>query len=224
LIGGKSMIQRVYEQSSKAKLLSKVIVATDDQRIFDHVQGFGGIAVMTQNTHQSGTDRCAEVLKNEKEEWDVVVNIQGDEPFIFPEQIDTAAQCFNDATVQIATLVKEIKDLETLLNPNIPKVVFNSDKKALYFSRAAIPFNRGAGKHSWLLAHTYYKHIGLYAYRTDTLKAIAGLPVSVLEQAEALEQLRWIENGYSINVAITKYESLAIDTPADLERVDLKLI
>lgn len=223
-IGGKSMIQRVYEQSSKARQLSKVVVATDDERIFDHVIGFGGLAIMTLNTHQSGTDRCAEVLQKEREAWDVVVNIQGDEPFIFPEQIDTAALCFKDASVQIATLVKEIKDLETLLNPNIPKVVFNAHKKALYFSRAAIPYNRGAGKHSWLLAHTYFKHIGLYAYRATILKELAGLPVSVLEQVEALEQLRWIEHGYPITVAITKYESLAIDTPADLERVDIKLL
>jgi 3-deoxy-manno-octulosonate cytidylyltransferase (CMP-KDO synthetase) len=223
-IGGKTMIQRVYEQAKKSKLLSKVIVATDDQRIFEHVIGFGGLALMTKEKHQSGTDRCAEVLSLEKESWDVVINIQGDEPFIDPTQIDLLAECFGNEKVKIATLVKEITDTNTLQNPNIPKVVFNKDYQALYFSRAAIPFNRNVNEHEWLQFHKYYKHIGLYAYRATILDELALLPISMLEKAEALEQLRWLENGYAINVAITSLETIAIDTPSDLEAVKIKYL
>ncbi len=215
-IAGKSMIQRVYEQATKSKVLSKVVVATDDARIYDHVKNFGGAVVMTDSAHQSGTDRCAEVIAKEDELWDVAINIQGDEPFIYPEQIDSVADCFTDDTIQIATLVKEIKNQHELLNVNMPKVIFNNRKQAIYFSRSPIPYNRNLPVEEWLKNYTYYKHIGIYAYRTAVLKQLTKLPISGLEKTEALEQLRWIENGYSINVEVTNYESTAVDTPEDL--------
>lgn len=220
-IAGKSMIQRVYEQASKSKALSKVVVATDDERIFNHVKDFGGAVVMTSATHQSGTDRCAEVIAQENSPWEIAINIQGDEPFIHPEQIDAVAGCFTDPTVQIATLIKEITTTDELLNINSPKVIFNHRKQAIYFSRTPIPFNRNAAAGEWLKNHTYYKHIGIYAYRTAVLKELTKLPVSALEKAEALEQLRWIENGYVINVEITQFESTAVDIPEDLLKLPL---
>jgi 3-deoxy-manno-octulosonate cytidylyltransferase (CMP-KDO synthetase) len=219
-IDGKSMIQRVYDQALKAKALTKVIVATDDDRIFNHVQEFGGSVVMTGKDHQSGTDRCAEVVQTMTDKYDVAINIQGDEPFIFPEQIDTLAKCFSSDQVQIATLVKKINDVATLENTNIPKVVFNKQNQALYFSRAAIPFNRNfMGSSVWLKEYNYFKHIGIYGFRTKILKELSLLPVSGLEQTESLEQLRWLENGYSIHVAVTEFESIAIDSPSDLDRL-----
>ncbi len=221
-INGKSMIRRVYEQALKSKALSKVIVATDDERIFKHVKDFGGYAVMTAATHQSGTDRCAEVILNETENWDIAINIQGDEPFIFPEQIDAVAACFSDDAIQIATLVKKIENGSELLNPNTPKVVFNTNKQAIYFSRHPIPYNRNAAAGDWLNSQAYYKHIGIYAYRASVLQNLTKLPVSQLEKTEALEQLRWIENGFKIQVEITTFESVAIDTPEDLLKLDLK--
>ena len=217
-IHGKSMIQRVYEQAKKSVQLNQVIVATDDQRILDHVIGFGGLAVLTSNNHTSGTDRCAEVsLKHQ--EFNIIVNIQGDEPFIDPEQIDELCQCFSNDKTQLATLVKKIADVEELQNPNTPKVIFNKNLEAIYFSRTPIPFIRGSAVHEWLKSHTYYKHIGIYGYRSHTLWEITQIPVSSLEQAESLEQLRWIENGYHIQLAITDKESQAIDTPEDLQKV-----
>ena len=216
-IGGKSMIQRVYEQAAKSKLLSEVIVATDDQRIFDHVSGFGGTVQMTSALHQSGTDRCAEVALAYPE-TDVFINIQGDEPFIDPQQIDLLCQCFADAGVNLATLVKQIKTDSELASANTPKVILNTNNEAIYFSRTAIPFLRDHPAKDWLKHRTYYKHIGIYGYRRDVLAIITKLPVSSLETSEALEQLRWIENGYQIKVAVTDIESIAIDTPADLGR------
>ena len=217
-IHGKSMIQRVYEQAKKSVQLNQVIVATDDQRILDHVIGFGGLAVLTSNNHTSGTDRCAEVsLKHQ--EFNLIVNIQGDEPFIDPEQIDELCQCFSNDKTQLATLVKKIADVEELQNPNTPKVIFNKNLEAIYFSRTPIPFIRGSAMHEWLKSHTYYKHIGIYGYRSHTLLEITQIPVSSLEKAESLEQLRWIENGYRIQLAITDKESQAIDTPEDLQKV-----
>ncbi|MDP3469904.1 MAG: 3-deoxy-manno-octulosonate cytidylyltransferase [Daejeonella sp.] len=221
-IAGKSMIQRVYEQCLKSSSLNKVIVATDDQRIADHVKLFGGNVALTSNKHQSGTDRCAEVAINYPE-FDVLVNIQGDEPMIDPHQIDLLCKCFENPETLIATLVKKISSNEELFNENTPKVILNKNKEAVLFSRTTIPFLRGRAKETWIEHYTFYKHIGIYAFLTETLKALTKLPVSVLESAEALEQLRWIENGYRIQAAITDKEIQAIDTPEDLEKL-LKLI
>jgi 3-deoxy-manno-octulosonate cytidylyltransferase (CMP-KDO synthetase) len=206
-IFGKSMIQRVYEQAKKAVSLSDVIVATDDQRIFDYVLGFGGKVVMTSSEHQSGTDRCAEVLA-ELANVDVVINIQGDEPFIEPEQIDQLAACFEDAETQIATLIKKMDSEEDLQSDTVVKVSKTDSNKAINFSRKAFA----------PLADSY-KHIGIYAYRSDTLKTISKLPQSKNELAERLEQLRWLDNGFSIQLAETEHESNSVDTPEDLERI-----
>lgn len=220
-IEGQTMIQRVYEQVKKSKKITKVIVATDDQRIASEVRSFGGNVVMTSETHQSGTDRCAEVI-NHNREYDVVINIQGDEPFINPEQIDLLAACFENPQTKIATLVKEIETSEELFNLNIPKVVRNVCGEAIYFSRQTIPFLRGVNQEQWLEKQKFYKHIGIYAYQADTLRALTRLPVSRLEEAEALEQLRWIENGYAIQTAVTTHETVAVDTKEDLDKI-LKL-
>jgi len=220
-IEGQTMIQRVYEQVKQSKKLSKVIVATDDQRIVDEVLSFGGNVVMTSETHQSGTDRCAEVITDDNE-YDVIINIQGDEPFINPEQIDLLAACFENPQTKIATLVKKIDSMDELFNLNIPKVVRNIHGEAIYFSRQTIPFLRGIEQKQWLKEQTFYKHIGIYAYQADTLRALTRLPVSGLEEAEALEQLRWIENGYTIQTAVTTHETIAVDTKEDLNKI-LKL-
>lgn len=218
-IGGKSMIKRVYEQAKKCSELSNVIVATEDEKIFSHVKSFGGEVMMTSPNHISGTERCAEVAENIQEKADVIFNIQGDEPFIQPEQLSLLAKCFHDEKTRIATLAKKITDAESLFNPNVPKVILNSKSEAIYFSRAALPFYRGANEAEWTLKHQYYKHIGIYAYRTETLKELAKLQQTPLEKAESLEQLRWLENGFSIKVALTEYETISIDVPEDLEKV-----
>lgn len=217
-IGGKSMIRRVVEQARKATRLTDVVVATDDERIRDHVAGFGGRVVMTGTHHQSGTDRCQEVVEQVGGSFGYVVNIQGDEPFIQPEQIDRLAAVL-DNTTELATLVKRITDPAVLTNPNSPKVVVSSGGEALYFSRQAIPYQRDRPQTEWLEHHAYYKHIGLYAYRTDILARITQLPPSSLERAEALEQLRWLENGYRIRVVETDLETVGIDTPEDLNQL-----
>lgn len=217
---GKSMIRRVYEQV--VDVLDDVWVATDDQRIEEAVRAFGGKVVMTSDKHRSGTDRCWEAYQHVGKPYDVIVNIQGDEPFIDPRQIQTLKECFSDSEVNIATLVKPFlrdDDFEAkLFNPNTPKVVFNKKQEALYFSRSVIPYVRGAKHTEWLKTTTFYKHIGLYAYRAQTLSELTQLPQSSLELAESLEQLRWIENGYRIKVGITELETIGIDTPEDLER------
>ncbi len=222
LIGGKSMIKRVYEQSSIA--LDEVWVATDDERIFKAVNDFGGKAVMTSSFHRSGTDRCAEaatkIFGNIIDGENVVINIQGDEPFIRPEQIKTVMECFSAPDVQIATLVRIVATGEDLSDMNHPKVVLSKNMDALYFSRSVIPFLRDAGEEEWISKHQYYKHIGLYGYRRDTLKKITMLPQSHLEVAESLEQLRWLENGFRIRCAVTTWESQGIDTPRDLEKAE----
>ena len=218
-IAGKSMIQRVYEQARKAKSLADVYVATDDARIEQHVLSFGGNVVMTSESHQSGTDRCFEAINNIKGIADVVINIQGDEPFIHPEQIDLVASCFNSPVVEIATLVMKMKSSIDLFNPNIPKVLINNNKEAIYFSRQAIPHIRGIDQNEWMNHFTFYKHVGIYAYTIKALKEITSLKQSSLELAEALEQLRWIENGYKIKVEITEFESVAIDAPEDLNKL-----
>ncbi|MEO6523133.1 MAG: 3-deoxy-manno-octulosonate cytidylyltransferase [Mucilaginibacter sp.] len=217
-IAGKSMIQRVYEQAKKCATLTEVIVATDDERIFNHVQQFGGVAVMTADTHQSGTDRCAEVAQQHPE-YQVIINIQGDEPFIEPEQIDKVASCFTEDGTQLATLVKKIQTTEELYNFSSPKVILNKNSEAIYFSRSPLPHVRGHEPQQWLYHYTYYKHIGIYGYRSDILQQVTLLPVSSLEKAESLEQLRWIENGYRIKVAETELETYAIDTPEDLKKL-----
>ena len=219
-LAGKPMIQRVYEQVQN--VLDSVCVATDDNRIEAAVQAFGGNVIMTSDQHKSGTDRCYEAYCKIGDGYDVVVNIQGDEPFIQPEQIEILKACFIDDSIQIATLVKPFRpddDFETtLFNANSPKVVLNKKNEAMYFSRSIIPYMRGRKYTEWLPNHTYYKHIGLYAYRADTLKEITHLPQSPLELAESLEQLRWLENGYKIKVGITQQETIGIDTPEDMEK------
>jgi len=218
-IGGKTMIQRVYEQACKSKLLSKVVVATDDINIEQHVKSFGGNVVMTSDQHQSGTDRCFEAITKVSSTADVVINIQGDEPFIHPEQIDLVASCFADPKVQIATLVKKLTEMDDLVSNTIMKVIMNKNKEAIYFSRQAIPYIRGKEQNDWLNHFTYYKHIGIYAYTVSTLKEITSLEQSSLELAESLEQLRWIENGYKIKIEVTDFESVSVDAPEDLKKL-----
>lgn len=228
MLGGKRVVERVYRQVEG--VLDEVMVATDDDRIESAVRSFGGNVTMTSTAHRSGTDRVHEAL----EKWlemnpdvsaddVVVVNIQGDEPFIRKEQLETVRSCFDDATVDIATLVKpftQADGLAALENPNSPKVVVNKRMEALYFSRSVIPFVRGKEKNEWMGSHTYYKHIGLYAYRAKVLRQITALPQSPLELAESLEQLRWLENGYKIKVGISDIETIGIDTPEDLQRAE----
>lgn len=219
-INGKTMIQRVYEQALRSQKLSKVVVATDNDKIFNHVVSFGGEVLMTSPQHQSGTDRCAEIIRMPgQQHWDVVVNIQGDEPYIQPEQIDLLCSCFENPQTQIATLVKEIKASEELFNHNNVKVILNKNRQALYFSRSPIPYCRNFPEQEWIKQNTYYKHIGIYGYRAEKLRAIASLPKTKLEITESLEQLRWLENGYTIHTEITNMESIAIDTPDDLLKV-----
>lgn len=217
-IHGKPMIRRVYEQASKA--LETVYVATDDERIFNAVKEFGGKVVMTSALHKSGTDRCAEAAvlaeREQSAHYDVVLNVQGDEPFIEPVQLELLKSCFSDRNTQIATLVKKVTSKDELFDPNRPKVVVSGRQEALYFSRSAIPYIRNAEHDSWLNAHEFFIHIGLYGFRRDVLPEITALPQSPLELAESLEQLRWIENGYRIAVRLTTYESFGVDTPEDL--------
>lgn len=220
-IAGKSMIQRVWEQASKASSLREVIVATDHEEIFQHVAAFGGKVVMTRPDHQSGTDRCFEACQQSGLSTDYVINIQGDEPFIDPTQVDLLASAL-EQDAELATLALALEDSDSLFNPNVVKVVLAGNGEALYFSRAAVPYQRNAKPEAWISKGTYYKHIGIYGYRTDVLEKITQLPVSPLEAAESLEQLRWLDAGYRIRVAITEQESHGIDTPEDLERV-LKL-
>lgn len=217
-IQGKSMIHRVYEQALKSASLHKVVVATDDERIADAVRCFGGEFMMTGTAHQSGTDRCAEVSQ-QLADFDVIVNIQGDEPFINPKQIDLLVSCFTQPGVNLATLIKKIETEEELFNPNIPKVVTNIRQEAIYFSRHTIPYLRNVEKENWMTTHQFYKHIGIYGYTAGALEQITKLQPSMLEIAESLEQLRWIENGYTIQTRITTLETLAIDTPEDLNKI-----
>ena len=216
---GKPMIQWVYERVTG--LLDRVMVATDDERILNAVQAWGGEALLTSPDHPSGTDRCLEAYLKLKEDYDVVINIQGDEPFIHPSQIELLKAAFQNPATQIATLVKPFSsddDFEHLSNPNTPKVLLNAKGQAIYFSRSVIPYIRSKHHTEWLKSHTFYKHIGIYAYRPHILKEITSLPTSNLEKAESLEQLRWIENGYAVQTMITNEETIGIDTPEDLER------
>ena len=220
-LGGKLVIERVYEQV--AGVLDDAVVATDDQRIYDAVKAFGGKVEMTSTAHRSGTDRCWEAYCKQGAEFDVVINVQGDEPFIQPSQIEALKSCFNDPNTDIATLVKPFSaddDISALENPNSPKVVVDNNMRALYFSRSVIPYLRGIDKSEWLKKHTYYKHIGIYGFKSNVLKAVTSLPQSPLEVAESLEQLRWLENGYKIGVGISDVETIGIDTPEDLARAE----
>jgi 3-deoxy-D-manno-octulosonate cytidylyltransferase len=221
ILGGKPVIEHVYRQVSS--VMEDVFVATDDQRIYDAVEAFGGKAIMTRSDHKSGTDRICEALEKVGGSFDVVINIQGDEPFIQKSQLETVMQCFDDPRTQIATLGKPFESMEAVENPNSPKIVLDNDGYALYFSRSVIPFVRGKEHEEWLSHFPYLKHIGLYAYRTEVLREVSKLPQSTLELAESLEQLRWLQNGYKIKVGLTDVETIGIDTPEDLQRAEEKL-
>jgi 3-deoxy-manno-octulosonate cytidylyltransferase (CMP-KDO synthetase) len=223
-LGNKPIIQWVYENAKKA--LDEVYVATDDERIFRAVEAFGGKAVYTSSDHQSGTDRCAEAATKiaEKLAFDVVINIQGDEPFIKPEQIEGLKNCFHSPETEIATLIKPITDAAEITNINRPKVVINKYQEAMYFSRSAIPFVRDCKPEEWIDRNTFYSHIGMYAYRFDVLLKLTKLPIGSLEKAESLEQLRWLENGFRIKTAQTMFENIGIDTPEDLVQAEKFLL
>ena len=218
LLGGKPVIQHVYEKV--AAVLEAAYVATDDERIYDVVKSFGGQVVMTRTDHKSGTDRIEEAIEKIGGEWDVVVNVQGDEPFVAKSQLDTICHCFDDPTTQIATLGKPFKSMEAVQNPNSPKIVVDNMGFAMYFSRSVIPYVRGKEKSSWLTHYPFLKHLGIYAYRKDVLRQVTQLPQSSLEIAESLEQLRWLQNGFKIKVGTTDVETVGIDTPQDLERAE----
>lgn len=223
ILGNKPVIQHVWERVLSSTSITDAVIATDDLRISEAVEQFGGRAMLTSSHHRSGTDRCGEVVKRLEEDgksYDIVINIQGDEPFIHASQIDLLANCFTNDATTIATLRKAIDDPEILFNPNNVKVVTDSNGYALYFSREPIPHLRGTERQEWLIKHRYYKHIGIYAFRTETLKSIIEMPASILEQCESLEQLRWLENGQKIMVPETDIESIGIDTPEDLQRAE----
>ena len=218
LLGGKTVIERVYRQVSE--VVEEVFVATDDNRIFREVERFGGRAVMTSPNHRSGTDRIQEAVETIGTKADVVINVQGDEPFIQPSQIEELCRQFDDPTTQIATLGKPFTEIEAVANENSPKIVLDNNGFALYFSRSVIPFVRGVDKGDWLEQFPFLKHIDLYAYRREVLREITQLPPSSLEQAESLEQLRWLQNGYRIRVGLTDVETIGIDTPDDLKKAE----
>ena len=220
-LGGKPVIQRVYEQV--AGVLDDAVVATDDERIYEAVRAFGGKVEMTSTAHRSGTDRCREAYDKQGREYDVVVNVQGDEPFIRREQLEALKRCFENPATDIATLVKPFSEsdgLAALENPNSPKVVLDGESCALYFSRSVLPYLRSVPREEWLSKHTFYKHIGIYAFRSEVLRKVTALPQSPLEVAESLEQLRWLETGFRIGVGITDAETVGIDTPEDLTRAE----
>lgn len=223
-IGEKTMIQRVYERCKKSEHLSDAVVATDDQRIADEVEDFGGNVIMTSDQHQSGTDRVAEAARVLDLKDQVVVNVQGDEPFVHLSQIEQLVSLFDDESTQIGTLKTRITEHEELVNNNVVKVVSDKKGKAMYFSRHAIPFNRNLiDTEDWLGQTLYFKHLGIYAFRAQTLLKLSKLKPSSLEKTESLEQLRWMENGYNITIAETPFNATSIDTPADLEEVLKKL-
>lgn len=220
-LGGKYVIERVYE--TVADTLDAAYVATDDKRIFDAVTAFGGKAVMTRSDHKSGTDRIEEAIEKIGGDWDVVVNIQGDEPFIKKGQIATVCHCFDTPGTQIATLGKPFADMQAVENCNSPKIVLDNCGNAMYFSRSVIPFVRNVDRSEWTDHYPFIKHIGIYAYRKEVLAEITKLPMSSLEKAESLEQLRWLQNGYKIKVGITDIETIGIDTPDDLAKAEAYL-
>ena len=218
MLGGKPVIQRVYEQV--ASVLEAAYVATDDERIYNKVKEFGGNVVMTRNDHKSGTDRIEEAIEKIGGDWDVIVNIQGDEPFIQKSQIETVCHCFDDPSTQIATLGKPFTEMDAVKNQNSPKIVLDNNNFAMYFSRSVIPFVRNVDESEWLTKYPFLKHLGIYAYRKEVLAKVTKLPQSSLEIAESLEQLRWLQNGYKIKVGFTNVETVGIDTPEDLQRAE----
>lgn len=219
-IQGKPMVQHVFEKAKKSGLFQKVIVATDDERIQKAVLDFGGEVAMTNANHQSGTDRCGEVINQLSEDFDVVVNIQGDEPFIHQSQLEELTGLFKSTPAQIGTLKKKLSNQEDVFNPNVVKVVSGLDKRALYFSRNPIPFVRDSAQTDWMEKQDFFKHLGLYGYRVEVLKELVELAPSELEKSESLEQLRWLESGYQIFISETLHESIGIDTPEDLEKLN----
>ena len=221
LLGGKTVIQRVYEQATA--VLEEAYVATDDERIYNTVGQFGGRAVMTRSDHKSGTDRIEEAAETIDTDADVIINIQGDEPFIQKSQLETLIKLFDNSETQIGTIGKHFEDMEAVMNPNSPKIVLDRRGFALYFSRSVIPHVRGREQSEWLQHFPYLKHLGLYAYRREVLREITQLPQSPLEKVESLEQLRWLENGYRIRVGLTDVETVGIDTPEDLHRAEIFL-
>ena len=218
MLGGKTVIQRVYEQVSS--VLDEVYVATDDERIFSGVESFGGKAVMTRSDHKSGTDRIQEAVEKIGTDADVIINVQGDEPFIQPSQVETLMHLFDEPSTQIGTLGKRFDSIEAIQNPNSPKIVTDIRGFALYFSRSVIPYIRGVETQDWFGQYPFLKHLGIYAYRREVLAEVTQLPQSSLEKAESLEQLRWLENGYRIRVGLTYVETVGIDTPEDLQRAE----
>lgn len=218
-IRGKSMLQRVYEQASASTLLDTVVIATDDTRIFDHARSIGAKVVMTAADHPSGTDRCWEALNQLDPGYRYVINIQGDEPFLDPNQIDELAAVLQDGTAELATQMIRIQSSELLFDRGEVKIILDQQQQALYFSRMPIPFIKGVEEKNWHLHFPYYRHVGMYAYRRDILEQITRLPVSSLEKAESLEQLRWLEHGFKIRCVETRYDSHCIDTPEDIEKV-----
>ena len=222
VLGGKTVIQRVYEQVSS--VLSEVYVATDDQRIYDCVEGFGGKAIMTREDHKSGTDRIEEAVEKIGTDADVIINVQGDEPFIQPSQVETLMHLFDAPETQIGTLGKLFESMEAVENPNSPKIATDNRGFALYFSRSVIPYIRGIERNDWFGQYPFLKHLGIYAYRREVLAEVTRLPQSSLEKAESLEQLRWLQNGYRIRVGLTDVETIGIDTPEDLQRAEQFLL
>lgn len=218
MLGGRTVIQRVYEQATA--ILDEAYVATDDERIFQAVEQFGGRAIMTRADHKSGTDRIEEAAEKIGTQADVIINIQGDEPFIQKSQIETLMHLFDEPSTQIGTLGKRFESIEAAMNPNSPKIVTDKRGFALYFSRSIIPYVRGKEQAEWLQHFPYLKHLGLYAYRREVLQEVTQLPQSPLEIAESLEQLRWLENGFRIRVGLTDVETVGIDTPEDLQRAE----
>ena len=218
ILGGKPVIQRVYEQV--VSVLGEAYVATDDERIFQAVEQFGGQAVMTRSDHKSGTDRIEEAAQKLNTDADVIINVQGDEPFIQPSQIETLMHLFDAPETQIGTLGKQFESIEAIENPNSPKIVTDNRGFALYFSRSVIPYIRGKERNEWFGEYPFLKHLGIYAYRREVLAEVTKLPQSSLEKAESLEQLRWLQNGYRIRVGMTDIETVGIDTPEDLTRAE----
>jgi 3-deoxy-manno-octulosonate cytidylyltransferase (CMP-KDO synthetase) len=217
-IKGKSMVQRVYEQSKKASLIDELVVATDDERVYNHVQSFGGNVVMTSSNHTSGTDRCGEVIKKYAD-FDIVINIQGDEPLIDPSQLDEVLRVFKDDLISIVTLVKQMTNFDDVINPNRVKVVRDKNNNGIYFSRSPIPFIAHTNQSEWMEKSKFWKHIGIYAWRLKTLEELIDLDPTELEKSESLEQLRWLYHGYNIKTVETKIETPNIDVPEDLEKV-----
>ena len=222
ILGGKTVIQRVYEQVSS--VLNEVYVATDDERIQQTVEAFGGRVVMTRSDHKSGTDRIEEAATKIGADADVIINVQGDEPFIQPSQIETLMHLFDNPSTQIGTLGKHFESIEAVENPNSPKIVIDNQGFALYFSRSVIPYIRGKAHDEWFGEYPFLKHLGIYAYRREVLAEVTQLPQSSLEKAESLEQLRWLQNGYRIRVGLTDMETIGIDTPEDLTRAEAFLL